>query len=277
MTYKKENKLNNLAVLIIGYDGYKDVWNHFVYFINKYWAERPKTYFATSELEPEYENIEIVKAGVGSEWSKKAFTALNKIDTKYVLLLLEDFFIMDYVDNEKISEILKFIEVNQVKFYQLTTQYISNYFIEGKTLKDNKYIHIIPKNKKYGINLQAAIWNTDFLKQIIGQGNYNAWTFESNNAYIKDYDENKLEYLIDERNILHILHAIKQSKYFPHVFNLCKKIDHTIDISERQVLNGMDYFKYQLKHILYSLLPKRLFRPFKRFAKHLNFSFVTDK
>lgn len=271
------NKQNDLSILIIGYDGYIDVWENFVYFINKYWSHRPMTYLATSELQPDFPNIKVIPSGKNSEWSKKAQTALKEIKTKYVLLLLEDFFITDEVDNEKISEILEFIKENDVKFYQLTTQYISKIFVEGKPLKDNKHIHIIPKDKKYGINLQAAIWETDFLRNTIGDGNYNAWTFECNNLSLNHYDESKTQYLIDDRNILNILHAVLQSKYLPYAVKRCKELGHPLNVEQRPILSKLENAKYSLKLLAYSLTPKKLVKPIKKLARHLNFNFVTDK
>ena len=71
-----ENIYDEVSVLVVGYDGYIDVWNHFFNLINIYWKDRPKTYLATSELSPNYENVEVITAGKGAEWSKKAYIAL---------------------------------------------------------------------------------------------------------------------------------------------------------------------------------------------------------
>ena len=32
---------NDVSILVVGYDGYIDVWNHFFELMNKYWSERP--------------------------------------------------------------------------------------------------------------------------------------------------------------------------------------------------------------------------------------------
>ena len=52
--------LDDVTVLIIGFDGYKDVWDHDIELMNKYWSERPKTYLANSELRPSYDKVEII-------------------------------------------------------------------------------------------------------------------------------------------------------------------------------------------------------------------------
>ena len=209
----RKSVLDDLSILIIGFDGYKDVWDRDIYLMNKFWPDRPKTYLVNSELVPIYDGIEIINAGPNSEWSRKVQVALDRVDTPYVLLLLEDFFITDYVDNKMLESIIQMIEDDGILFYQLLVQLINQKWEKGKTYKRDKNIKIIPSNKKYGINLQAAIWDKEFLKKTIGIGNYNAWKFEINQLGREDFNIEKIEYLIDVRNVLNILHTVVQSKY----------------------------------------------------------------
>lgn len=267
----------DLAILIIGFDGYVDVWNHDIEFLNKYWAERPKTYLANSELRPNYKNVEIINAGKGSEWSRKVQIALEQIDTPYVLLLLEDFFITDYVDNERLEKIMRVIEKDNIKFYQVLVQLIKQTWERGKPYKGNKRIHIIPQNKKYGLNLQAAIWNKEFLKKTVGEGNYNAWEFEVKQLGVRNYNLKKIEYLIDDRNVLNITHAIVQSKYLRGAIKKLKSMGIVIPESERRQLNRVENFKYQFKLFMYSVTPKFLIKPFKVIGRFFKVDFVTDR
>lgn len=268
---------NDVSILVVGYDGYIDVWNHFFELMNKYWSERPKTYLATSELTPHYDSVEVIPAGKNTEWSKRASVALEKIETPYVILMLEDFFISDYVDNDLVRASLKLVEENQIKFYQILVQLIKQSWEKGKPYKGNKHIHIVPRNKKYGINLQAAIWNTDFLREKIGDGNYNAWKFEMNQLETENYNDKKIEYLIDDRNILNITHTIVQSQYLRSAIRKMEKINHHIDPSERKILSKKEDFKYNLKLFMYSVTPKALTKPAKMIGKMMKIDFVTDR
>lgn len=272
-----KNVFEDISILVVGYDGYIDVWEHFVYFLNKYWHDRPNTYLATSELEPDYDGVKSLPAGKGSEWSKRALNGLNSIKTKYVLLLLEDFFITDYINNNEFIKIINYIKDNNIMFYQLKTPKLYNCFIEGKRLAENKHIWVINKDCKYGLNLQAAIWNTDFLKETIGKENYNAWVFECKNISKTNFNVNKIEYVIDDRDPLHITHAIVQSKYLPSAINKCKSLGYLIDTNVRGVLSGKDYYIYKFKQLMSGLVPRKLISPIKRLGRHLKFSFVTDK
>lgn len=271
------NYLDNVSILIVGFDGYVDVWNHSIDLMNKYWPDRPKTYFATSELKPDYAGVEIIQAGPNSEWSRKTQTALSHINTPYVILLLEDFFISDYVDNDTIVETLKFIEENDIKFYQLLVQLINQKWEKGKRYEGKRYLKIIPTNKKYGINLQAAIWKTDYLREKVGHENYNAWKFEMNQLGEEHYNEDKIEFLIDTRNMLNITHTVVQSKYLRGAVRKLKKIGCVIDSDERPMLSLRDNFKYQLKLFMYSATPRFMVPFAKKVGKVMKVDFVTDR
>lgn len=272
-----KNVMDDISVLIIGFDGYKDVWDHDIALMNKYWPDRPKTYLANSELNPEYTGVEIINAGPNSEWSKKVQIALDRIETPYVLLLLEDFFITEYVDNKKIEEAIQLIEKDGILFYQLLVQLIKQTWEKGTPYKDNRNIKVIPPNKKYGINLQAAIWNKDFLKKTVGSENYNAWEFEVKQLGTDNYNSKKVEYLIDVRNILNITHAVVQSKYLRGAKKKLSSIGISIPESERQQLSKIDDFKYELKLFMYSATPKFLVKPFKSIGRLFKVDFVTDR
>lgn len=269
----------DLSILIVGFDGYKDVWDNFIFLLNKNWPNRPITYLATSELTPKYENVIVVPAGKESEWSKRAQTALQKIDTKYTLLLLEDFFVAKRVDNHKIKDIMSLIRQNDIKFYQILVQLFRQRWAKGKHFNGNKNLHIIPQGKKYPINLQAAIWETDYLRKCIGAGNYNAWKFEIDHINDSDYNEDKIDAIIDASNPLNIIHGIVQSKYLRGAVRKLKRagIEEKDLFSNRSQLDFINNLRYQTKLIAYSLIPKRYEQVFKRIGKLLGVDFVTDR
>lgn len=273
----KKMDMDDISILIVGFDGYKDVWDRQIFLLNRYWKERPKTYLADSVLNPNYDGVEIINAGAGSEWSRKVQIALERINTPYVLLLLEDFFVTDYVDNRIIESIIRMIKKDRIKYYQLLVQLINPRWEKGKAYKRHKYLKIIPNQKKYGINLQAAIWERDFLKRTVGSGNYNAWEFEINQLKKSNINQGKIEFLIDVRNVLNITHAVVQSKYLRAAKRKLRKIGLNISEKERTQLNRVDNFKYVFKLFMYSLTPKFLVRPFKAIGRILKVDFVTDR
>ena len=91
------------------------------------------------------------------------------------------------------------------------------------------------------------------------------------------YNVNKIEYLIDDRNILNITHAVVQSSYLRSAVKKMKKIGCDIDLNERKELSLKEDFKYNLKLFMYSITPNCLTKPAKAIGKLMKVDFVTDR
>ena len=91
-----------LNVLIMSCDSYDDCWKPFNVLYKKYFLNNYKTYIVTETKDCPYFDA-IKKQGA---WTKRLREALQELDSKYVLLLLDDFFIHEYVDQERINKIL---------------------------------------------------------------------------------------------------------------------------------------------------------------------------
>lgn len=265
--------MRDVAVLIIGFDGYKDVWDSYFELLEKYWSDRPKTYLATGELRPNYNNVTVISAGKDAEWSKKAMAALQQIEEEYVILLLEDFFTTTYVDNSKLMHIIKLMKENKLKYCRLLDQKK----MKGQRFKGNKHIKIIPRNDKYGLCLEPAIWNKEFLKQLVGDENYNPWIFEMRLIQKQLHNKEYTDCIQDDSNILEITHGIVQSKYLPQAIRVFKKQNYEFDLKSREVLSFKDNFKYRLKCFVNFHSPEWSKKYLKKIGRLMKVDFVSDR
>ena len=108
-----------LNVLIMSSDGYEDCWKPFSILYNKYFPNNYKTYIVTeTKICPYFDTIK--KTGA---WTKRLKEALQELDSEYVLLMLDDYFIHDKVDNNKIKECLKIIKETNAIVYNFEIKY----------------------------------------------------------------------------------------------------------------------------------------------------------
>lgn len=266
-------KDNDISILIIGYDPYIDVWNHYFDLLNKYWPDRPQTYLASNSASPHYENVNVIPCGEDAEWSKKVYLSLDKIPTNYVVLLLEDFFTTKPVNNKSFNSLVNLIEKNNVDYCKLLNQSK----IKGKPFLSKKYLHVLSEKSEYGVSLQPSIWKKSFLKNLVGEGNYNAWVFEFNQVKNKTHCNHDYICLGDDRNILEITHAVVQSKYLRKAVRVFKKQNYSIDTSTRPMMSIRDEFKYDLKRNMSDITPHYLKPLFKKIGKKMNVDFVSDR
>ncbi|WP_050636209.1 hypothetical protein [Candidatus Stoquefichus sp. SB1] len=270
---KQEYKFDDIALLIIGYDPYVDVWNHYFDLLNKYWKIRPKTYLATNSLTPVYDNVEVIPVGENAEWSKKVYVASNKIKEKYIVLLLEDFFTTTFVNNDCFVELFDIIKKNNIDYCKLLNQSK----IKGICFQNYSYLHIIDKNENYGISLQPSIWNKDFLLTLLGNENYNAWIFELNQIENKIQNEKYINCIADDRNVLEITHTVVQSKYLRKAVRTFKRQKYYFNLKDREQMSLLETVKYRSKLYFSEYSPAILKKPLKGIGRLMGVDFVSDR
>ncbi len=269
-----EQQNNDMAILIVSYDGYSDLWDDFFYLLNHYWADRPyPTYLANNIKSAKYVGVEVINCGENAQWSTRTRLALSQIKEPYVCLLLEDYFIGQDIDSRQIKTALNLMKNDQLKYYKLN----SFSQISTDSYKGFDYIKVIPQNLEYGISLQAAIWDKNYLLDLIGFDDYNAWKFEVDR--IRETDINSKFPIIgcvyDNRNILNICHCVAQGKFLPSAIKYFKKRNYLINTSKREVMSKREYLYYKLKAKGKFLIPKKLRRFVKQILILFGFKFIT--
>lgn len=268
-------KTMNVALLIIGFDGYKDVWDSYFYLLNKYWDknERPKTYLLTSELTPHYDGVITIAAGKGAEWSTKTRVGVENIKEDYVVLLLEDFFTTRKVDTKKLQHVVEIMQRDNLKYCRILDQKR----MYGPKYKGEKHILIIPRKDKYGICLEPGIWNKEFLREMVGTENYNPWLFEFKMLDLQLHNKDRIDTIQENSNILEITHGIVQSQYLPQCIRIFKRQGYEFDLSHRKVFSFKDNFKYRLKCFVNFHSPEWS-KPFlKSIGRAIGVDFVSDR
>jgi hypothetical protein len=137
-----------LDVIIMSCDSYDDCWKPFSILYNKYFPNNYKTHIVTETKTCSYFDT-IKKTGA---WTKRLREALQELDSEYVLLMLEDYFIHSRVDNNKIKECLKIIKETNSIVYNFEFKYRQCVGL------DNTY-DIQLNNQVYLNSTQPSIWN----------------------------------------------------------------------------------------------------------------------
>lgn len=258
-----------LAIVGIFYDGYEDVWRDFVRCFRKFWKDCPyQVYIIDVTANPVYfsdNNMTVINAGEGAEYSKKVQTALQQIDADYYLLLLEDFFLGYRLEKSILEPVLDYIEEKKIKYYSLSS--LSSFTKYHSTLfdKNKKYLYNINPNLRYTLGCQATIWRKDFLQSCIGTRNYNAWVFEGalTNSKAVHTQQFLKGCVKDTRNILGLKHGVLQSKMLPRTIEYYKSIRFPLT-SKREVMSESDFSKYVLKSKISASIPKCIHKILKK-------------
>ena len=204
-----------LSILVNSCDSYEDCWEPFFFFFLKYGGGLTKLPIVlnTETKGFQYDGLNIVTSKPGRvEWGKRYRNSLCKINTKYVLVMLDDFFIREDVDYEQIEKCIEYMESNKhigaFSFDPIgKDKYLS---------KKYKNFCLMPRFTPWRCNTQATIWRKDvLLKAILNVEN--PWEWEK-------YGSQRNNYILKDVYIFTLLHHTKM----PINYGLSKISDFSI-------------------------------------------------
>lgn len=270
------NSRDLMTVIFVGFDGYSDMWGDCMSLYHRFWKDCPyRTIFVNNEKEVSFGGVDVIHAGINAEWSMKVRLAVQEAQTPYICLLLEDFLVGEKINTKRIDSTVRFINQEKLKYYKLAnmSRAVKN---RNPYYKGKKFLHIIPESDEYGVSLQAAIWDKDYLLKLLGEGNYNAWIFEFNRVREAEGkpDIPNQGCVFDDRNILNLQHGVIQSKYLPGTIRYFKKKGINLNV-EREIMSWPHYYKLRLISRGKYMIPKNMRNSIKRLLEKNGMKFVS--
>lgn len=151
------------TILVNSCDSYEEAWMPFFRLFREYWPNCPFNIVLATQSKTSLEpGITTIHTGDGA-WSQRINRALKQIETPYVLLFLEDYFLLKRVKQKEFLYYLNEIAQNQ----DIGAFYFNR--IEGYDVPSDKYVDFYDMNKtpliKYHLNCQIALWNREIFEE----------------------------------------------------------------------------------------------------------------
>lgn len=260
--------MNNVAIVIVSCDAYKDTWPYFFLCFDKFWPDcRIKKYIVTNKLHPQYNDTIVISTGEEKSWSAKMRFALQQISEEIIILLLDDYFICKQVNNSEVEKII-------IKFNEFQYDYLRLMPIP-KISNGSKDIYKLNGKNLYEINLQASIWRKSYLLKVLRHDGLSAWEIE---ALQKVSSEHRITGNTAATNypIIDYLNGIIQGKWYPSTVNKMKKLGIYIDTKRRGMMSFKAIALRNLKNFIMHNVSVPTAVKLKHLLKSLGFKFVTE-
>lgn len=168
---------NKLTLLISSCEKFSDLWDINTYLLNKYWKNREIRSLLLTDHPTDFnmEGIEIIFPKSFLEFSKRIKFALDIIDTEYVLFTLDDYLLINHVDEKAIKSIIDTMDKEKLDYVRLYKYPKSR---KIKKIKSNNALNLLTYDKRYDVNLYPGIWRKSSLEKIILDKDKNAWELE---------------------------------------------------------------------------------------------------
>lgn len=153
---------NDCTFLLSTYDGGEDLWEGFFKALSIQWPEMNMDIVLNTETKtysyPGY-NIISFQPSLNKKqtWAERIISTLNHIDTEFVLLFLEDFWLDTKVDNEFFIQTIRWMkdcpDVANFSYYPC---------LPGSNIDDGRFDRFEkrPQKCEYKFNCQVGLWRT---------------------------------------------------------------------------------------------------------------------
>lgn len=170
------------TVLVCSCDCYADILPPFAGLLHRFWPDCPFETVLSTETDPGVPGFDrVVAAGAGKPWCQRLLFALDRIETPYVLMLCDDYFVSGEVDTRRIlsrlSQMREFGAANlRLVPNPRPTAANSVPFSGAPGLARYKPL------SAYSIATQTGIWDREFLKGL-ADGKSTIWELERRGSF----------------------------------------------------------------------------------------------
>ena len=243
---KQSNEFNNVTILINSCIAFSDMWNNVSFLFDKYWPNHPKAYILTDKDDPSFKMDKIV---IDKEMSTRLLESLDKIDTKYVFLTFDDYYLKKPVNEKTILSLIKEMDNKDIDycriFYKLKTK--------GKKDKNLKYKYL-PLKDTYEVNFYPSIWKKEALKKVLKKDEV-IWKLEARITK-RAREENLKCIYVNNKGIFDFVDVVRKGKYLRSAYRYLKR--NSLYISSRKKRTIRETIKLNTQIFVSEHAPKRI-------------------
>lgn len=176
------NILNKVTIVYCTCDKYECLWPGFFKLFEKYFQSYTGDIILNTEKKNfSYSNYNIRRPNFDMSdfpWSERMLESLKMVDTPYVIIWLDDFYLKKSVDLEILEQCVQIMDESS------TVQLFTFGWQPGHNVDDGLHPKFERRSRfaSYRVNAQIGLWRKKYLIKIINR-NENPWQFELNGSF----------------------------------------------------------------------------------------------
>ena len=162
------------SILVASCSMYKNMWNPFFYLLKEYWEDCPfKIYLGSDKYTNNYShkdhNITLLKTDIepyASTYSDRVADFVGQINSKYVILFLEDHLIDEEVDTNEVLKCIEILEESKEEYKGIRLHAIDKDCGLGERkhrINNRININECSSSQPFWFSFQSTLWDREFL------------------------------------------------------------------------------------------------------------------
>lgn len=263
---------DDVTLLINSCEAFSDLWEGHIKCVSEHWKLAPKKRVIVSDSEEHtlVNGVEVLGYGKKLEWSERLRQSLLHCDTPFVFLTLDDYFLVEDVNDERMEQLFQLIvdrKIDYMRFYK------KPYWATLKNVHYAEGVYGIDPSLRYSLNLYSGIWKTDFLLSLIDKPK-NIWQFEVGLA--KKVEHVTCTCAVDTNDDFPILDVVRKGKLVRKAHRFLEK--HKELYSGKREVNSWQYeIKLGFKTFIMDHTPIHMHTFLKAIGRKMGYTFVSDQ
>lgn len=261
-------KLNDkLCMAISSCGNYSDLWDNHVALLNENWPDRKidATIVTDRISDKHYDNVKIFAAGDSLEMPDRLKVFLQSVETEYVLITLDDYYVVKNIDNSKIERAIRLMDDMSLDYLRFWP-----YPHEKKKIDKVNNARWIELEGNYKVNLYPGIWRKSFIEKTF-KSSLSAWEYEVTLTKIAKDLNARCAYSTDGE--FPILDVIRKGKILHPAKRFLDKRNMSLG---REVISYKQEVKLNLFYYGKEIIPKPVLKCAKKVMIKLGHKFISE-
>lgn len=261
---KQNNCFNDITIIVNSCYAFSDMWNNVSILFDKYWANHPQLFILTDKDNQTFKQNKIV---IDKDMSDRLLLSLDKIDSEYIFLTFDDYYLKRPVDQQRISSLISEMKEKNIDYCRI----FNKVKIRGRKDHKLKYRYM-PLKTTYEINFYPSIWKKEAFRKVLKCGE-EIWKLEARITR-RAREQNLTCICVNNKGLFDFVDVVRKGKYLRGAYRYLKK--NNLYISNRKKRTITETVKLQTQIFVSEHTPKKIKNFLKRKLNKKGKAFYSD-
>jgi len=171
--------MTDIAVLVVSFDGYADLWDSMFACFFKYWPDCPyQVFLGTNDITFVDERVTTIRIGPERDYSSNLLKMLEGIPAEWVLLLADDVLLSGRADTGLVRQLVACAQRRVAGHVRLAVDppYIAPVFATSASAEEDGICEM-PRGAPYRVSIGLDIYRRQVLERLVVPGE-SVWALE---------------------------------------------------------------------------------------------------
>jgi hypothetical protein len=244
---------NECVIVVPSCDGYSDLWQGLKNSFDKFWPDCPFELYLVSNETAGLEGFRNIRVGRDLGWSANLKKALQSIEAEYVLLWIDDLYIVEALNNRRIVSLVEHAMCGKYDYLRLNPVPPPP---NAELVAANVSVGRLPEGDLYRASTICSLWRREVLSDLLDPVE-SAWEFEHSGS---ERSGKYAKFYASSIKNLRVANTIVKGVWDPAALILVKELGLVAGPGTRPVMKKPQAWMNRLKRLrssCFSLLPRQ--------------------